>query len=285
MAFLPDPNAEDAEEILRTYMVYYGLGDADLISAVTLAWRSNKINDQSSLDDIGFAIRDTDAYKRRFAGNIALQAKGQPIYSLTQYIELENKYKQAMQGSGLPSGFYDSPDDFAGFMANNVSPSEILDRVQQGYMAVRQSDQAVINQMKQLYGVSEGDLAAYFLDPDKATPVLLRRAQAAQVGGEAMRQAGIQLSSQQAEQLASQGIDVGEARQGFAGIAASEQIFGRMGAQEEEILLEDQLGAAFGTNPAAAQRVRQRASQRAAEFAGGGGFAGQGATVTGLTNA
>lgn len=285
MAFLPDPNAEDAEEILRTYMVYYGLGDADLISAITAAWRSKKINDNSSLDDIGFAIRDTDAYKRRFAGNIALQAKGKPIYSLTEYIQLENKYKQAMQGSGLPAGFYDSPDDFAGFMANDVSPGEVLDRVQQGFMAVKQADKAVINQMKQLYGVSEGDLAAYFLDPDKATPVLLRRAQAAQIGGEAMRQAGLQLTSQSAEELAAQGIEAGTARQGFGAIAASQQIFNPMSAQEEQISLEEQMGAVFGTNAAAAQRVRQRAAQRTAEFAGGGGFAAEGGTVTGLTNA
>jgi hypothetical protein len=285
MPLLPDPNAPDADEILRSYLAYYGLGDNDLIAAVTLVWHGGQITGESTIDDIGFAIRDTDAYKRRFAGNIALQAKGQPVYSIPEYIALERAYSQAMQGSGLPAGFYDSPDDFSGFISNNISSAEILDRVRSGFQAVKQADPAVVNQMKQLYGVSEGDLAAYFLDPDKATPVLMRRAQAAQIAGEAERQAGMQLTTGTAELLAAQEISSAEARQGFANIAGAQQLFGALSSQEQAISQEEQIGAVFGTNPAAAQRVRQRAAQRTAEFQGGGGFAAQGSEVTGLSNA
>jgi hypothetical protein len=285
MPALPDPNAADADEILASYLTYYGLGDSDLLSAVTLAWKGGKISRDSSIDDIGFAIRDTDAYKRRFSANIALQAKGKPIYSIPEYLSLERSYSQAMQGSGLPAGFYDGPEDFAGFISNDVGVNEVLDRVKLGFQAVKQADPAVVNQMKQLYNVSEGDLAAYFLDPDRTTPILLRRAQAAQIAGEAQRQANIQLTTGTAEMLASQDITAQEARQGFTNIANAQQLFGALSSQEEAISQEEQIGAALGTNPAAAQRVRQRAAQRTAEFQGGGTFAAQGSEVTGLSNA
>jgi len=85
--------------------------------------------------------------------------------------------------------------------------------------------------------------------------------------------------------LAAQEISSAEARQGFANIAGAQQLFGALSSQEQAISQEEQIGAVFGTNPAAAQRVRQRAAQRTAEFQGGGGFAAQGSEVTGLSNA
>ena len=281
----PNNNAETADEIILSWMQYYGINDRPLINEVVAAWKSQKITDPGNIDQIGFAIRDTDAYKQRFAGNIALQAKGKPTYSLSKYLELEQSYKRAMQGSGLPSGFYDGPEDFAKFIANDVSPAEVLDRVQQGYQAVKQSNPEVIRQMKELYGVNDGDLAAYFLDPDATTPILLQRSRAAQISAEAQRQAGMQLSTQAAEELAQSNVTQQQAQQGFAGIAEAQQLFAPLSSTEEQIGREQQIQAAFNLNAAAAQRVRQRASQRAAEGQAGGGFAGQGAEVTGLSNA
>jgi hypothetical protein len=282
----PNNNAETADEIILSWLQYYGIDDTALITEVVSAWKQQKIADPSNVDQIAFAIRDTDAYKKRFAGNLTLQAQGKPMYSISEYLQLERDYKRAMQGSGLPAGFYDSYDDFSKFIGGDVSPAEILDRVQQGYQAVAQSNPEVIRQMKELYGVTEGDLAAYFLDPDKTTPILLQRSRAAQIGAEAQRQAGMQLTTGMAESLARENITAEEARRGFAGISEAQQLFAPLSATEQQIGVEEQIGAVLGTNAAAAQRVRKRAAERAAEGMGGGSFAtSQGGVVTGLTNA
>ena len=281
----PKQDAETADEILFSWLQYYGLTDVDLVDTIVGAWKTQKIADPSNLESIGFAIKDTEAYKKRFAGNIALQRQGKPTYSLTQYLRLEQDYKTAMQGSGLPAGFYDGPEDFAQFIGNDVSVAEVLRRVRDGFQAVDQANQDVIDEMKRLYGVSKGDLAAYFLDPNTTEQILLNRARAAQIGSEATRQAGISLTAGTAEMLARENVDQARAQQGFASISEAQQLFAQTSSTEEAISQEEQIGAVFGTNAAAAQRVRQRAAQRAAEGQAGGGFAAQGAEVTGLSNA
>jgi hypothetical protein len=45
---------------------------------------------------------------------------------------------------------------------------------------------------------------------------------------------------------------------------------------------EEQIGAVFSTDAAAAQRLRKKQSERTAVFQGGGGFAGQGSGQTSL---
>lgn len=278
-------DAETADEILLSWLQYYNLTDAALQAVIQDAWKQKKIEDPSNLESIGFAIKDTEAYKQRFAGNEQLRKQGKPTYSLTQYLQLERDYKTAMQGSGLPSGFYDGPDDFANFIGNDIAPAEILRRVRDGFQAVDQANPEVVNEMKRLYGVSKGDLAAYFLDPTVTEELLLRRARAAQIGSEATRQAGMTLLADTAEMLARENISQADAAKGFATIAEAQQLFTPTSAAEQVVSQEEQIGAIFGTNAAAAQRLRQRAAQRASEGQAGGGFAAEGATVTGLSNA
>jgi hypothetical protein len=45
---------------------------------------------------------------------------------------------------------------------------------------------------------------------------------------------------------------------------------------------EEQIGAVFSTDAAAAQRLRKKQAERTAAFQGGGGFAGQGQGQTAL---
>lgn len=228
-------------------------------------------------------IRQQPQYQQRFAANEARRRAGLNVLSEQQYLALENTYRQYMRASGLPANFYDSNEDFQNLIANDVSPGEFAERVNQGYEAVRFADPTVIAQMQELYGVSEGDLAAYFLDPEKATPVLLQRAQAAQTAAGAA-QAGMQLTTEEAERLAQEGITQQQARAGAAAITQAEELFQpTTGEQDGAFTREEQLGAVFGTDPAAAQRLRQRQRRRQAAFEGGGGFAtGQGGQVTGL---
>lgn len=269
---------ESAKAIIGNLLEQYGLGNlTDFVNNLITT------EDIVSGDVILGRIRMTEQYKARFAGNEARRKSGFNALSEAEYVNLENTYRQLMRASGLPQGFYDQNDDFVQLIAGDVSPAELSNRINNGYLAVQQANPQVVNEMRRLYGVDDSALAAYFLDPAKATPILLRQAQAAQIAGEATLQAQRELTAAQAEQLAVAGVSPEQARAGFQTIAAAEELFVPLpGTTEQAITQEEQMAGVFGTSAAAQQRLRQRSRERAAAFEAGGRFAGQGTTVTGL---
>lgn len=274
---------QDAKKILKDLLDVYQLGD--LTDVVWNNIGTEEIDQNTPIDRIGFLIRDTEAYKTRFAGNVARAKANKREYGISEYLRLEDAYKAAIQGSGIPAGFYDSPEDFANFIGQDVSVAEVQDRVNQGFRAVADANPQVVQQMKELYNVDEAGLAAYFLDPAKATPVLTRQARAAQISAEARRQAGVPLDVQQAEALAREGVTGEQAQAGFAQIARQEQLLTPMAGEQGAISRQEQIAATFGTNEAARARIAARARRRAAEFEAGGGFTETTQGVAGLRTA
>jgi len=236
----------------------------------------------------------TDIFDRRFAGNKALRAAGRPEYSYSEYIARENEIRDDLRDAGLPPGFYDDEESISKLIGGQVSRAELRDRATAAYTAVRQADPGTVQELRNLYGVTEGDMAAYFLDPTKAVNAigqrltgqdLIRRTQAAQVSAQARQQAGIGLTAEQAEGLATAGVDQGTARQGFTQIFEQEQLYRPQMAGEDVIGQEEAIAAAFGTSASAAQRVATRRRRRQAEFEAGGGFAAGQTGVAGLRSA
>jgi hypothetical protein len=223
-------------------------------------------------DAIIFALRGQPAYQERFAANAARARAGLPELDPGSYLQLEEQYRELMRSNGLPLGFYDQAEDFRAFIENDISPAELNERVQQGYRAVSDADPAVKRQMQQLYGVSEGELVAYFLDPQRTAPILTRQARAAQIAARGQEQAGIQLTGTLAEDLARRGITEQEAQRGFAEIGALGELRQAF-AGEQEISEEQLVGGQFGVNIQAQQELERRRRQRVAAFQGGGSFA------------
>jgi hypothetical protein len=233
-------------------------------------------------------------FDERFVGNKMLRDAGKTEYSYSNYLALEQELQNDIRDAGFPPGFYDDPASLAKLIGGEVSRAELRDRAQAAYVAVRQADPNTVAELKNLYGVNEGELAAYFLDPTKASDTmgkrltgqdLTRRVQAAQIGAQARTQAGIGLTSTQAEQLAAQGISTQEAQQGFAAIRQQQELFQPIMAGEQQISQQEQIGAALGTNAEAAQRVATRRRRRQAEFERGGGFAASQTGLAGLRTA
>jgi hypothetical protein len=259
----------DARSTMAAVLNTYGLGELTEYVYDLIARETVNINNP---DAIIFAIREQPAYQRRFAGNAARLRAGLSELSPAEYIGLENQFRQTLQSNGLPANFYDQPDDFKSFIEGDVSNSELNERVQQGYRAVADADPAVKEQMRNLYGVSEGQLAAYFLDPQRTAPLLTRQAQAANIAARGLEQGGMQLTGQFAEDLARRGITEQQARAGFAevgGLGELKQTF----AGETALSDEQLAGAAFGIDVAAQQELERKRRMRTAEFAGGGSFA------------
>ena len=269
---------QSAYDIIAQTLAGYGL--TELSGFVNdLVFKENILNENI----IYGRIKETPEYARRFAGNEARRKAGFNVLSEEAYIGQENTYRQLLRTAGLPAGFYDSNEDFTAFIAGDVSPSELNTRINDGYNAVKNSDPQVIAEMQRLYGVDDSQLAAYFLDPVKATPILLRQAQASQISAQATKQAGTEISAQQAEQLAIEGVTTQQAQSGFATIGQAQELFNPLAGEQDGLMTqEEQIGAVFSTDAAAAQRLRKRQAERTAAFQGGGSFAGQGQGQTAL---
>jgi hypothetical protein len=269
---------QSAYDIIAQTLAGYGL--TELSGFVNdLVFKENILNENI----IYGRIKETPEYARRFAGNEARRKAGFNVLSEEAYIGQENTYRQLLRTAGLPAGFYDSNEDFTAFIAGDVSPSELNTRINDGYNAVKNSDPQVIAEMQRLYGVDDSQLAAYFLDPVKATPILLRQAQASQISAQATKQAGTEISAQQAEQLAIEGVTTQQAQAGFATIGQAQELFNPLAGEQDGLMTqEEQIGAVFSTDAAAAQRLRKRQAERTAAFQGGGSFAGQGQGQTAL---
>jgi hypothetical protein len=261
---------DDARSTMAAVLNTYGLGDlADFVYTEIIAKETVNINNP---DAVIFAIREQPAYQKRFAGNAARLKKGLSELDPASYIGLENQFRQTLQSNGLPANFYDQSDDFQALIEGDVSPSELQTRIEQGYRAVADADPMVKEQMKTLYGVGEGELAAYFLDPQRTAPLLTRQAQAANIAARGLEQGGIQLSGSFAENLASRGISDQQARAGFGEVGALGELKQTF-AGETALSSEQLAGAAFGIDVVAQQELERKRRLRTGEFAGGGSFA------------
>jgi len=151
-------------------------------------------------------IYSSDAYKTRFAANEAIrkrisEGKGRPgdrLLSPAEYIAAEDGYREILQESGLPTGFYDQQEDFTNLISNAISVSELTTRVNIAQNALQKADQSIVKALKDYYDLSTGDLVAYMLDNQKAFDAINSRYQysteqaklmytSAEVGGAATR--------------------------------------------------------------------------------------------------
>lgn len=271
----------DALNELRAILDEYGLGSLTDVLSQRIIDDPTIVSTPTILLN---SVRDTPEYKQRFKGNDARRAKGLPELKPVDYIAIEASYRETLRANSLPRGFYDTQEDFATFIGSDVSPNELNNRIAQGYNAVMQAEPGTKEELRRLYGLADGDIAAFFLDPERFQQSdAIRKAQAAAVASEARRQADLQISQQQAESLAREGIGREQAQQGFATIGQAQELFNPLQLGETGITTEEQISGVFGTNAAAAQRIATRQRRRRAQFEAGGSFAGQQSTQTGLT--
>lgn len=272
----------DARSTINTVLATYGLeGLSDFVYTEIIQKETVNINNP---DAIIFAIREQPTYKKRFAGNAARLKAGLAELDPASYIGLENQFRETLRSNLGPdmSGFYDEDSDFQALIEGDVSPSELNERIQQGYRAVADADPEVKRQMQTLYGVGESQLVGFFLDPKRAAPILTRQARAAQISARGLEQGNIQLTSQLAEDLARRGISEAEAQAGFTEVGRLGELAQQF-AGETAVSQEGIIGAAFGTDVAAKQELERRKRLRLGEFQGGGTFAKATGDVSGST--
>lgn len=260
---------ETATSILQAVLKYYGMDNPQLLADVKGALADRRLTAKSTIDEIGIQLRESTAFQERFGANEARRKANKPVYSVSQYLQLESSYRNTLLAAGMPVDFYNSPEDFANFIANDISPDEIKDRVDLGYASVKNADPAIINELKTMYGLDDQTLAAFFIDPARTKEAVVRAARAAEVASQARQQAGITLGVPAAELLVQQGVTEEEARTGFTEVAKLQELTRPL--QGEQALTQEELIAGkLGTNAAASQRVAMTQRRRKAGFEEGG---------------
>lgn len=267
---------KDAFAYLKRVLDDYGLGSLG-------DWAWQQIQSGGSNERIIQDLRETTEYKQRFAGLELRKAKGLPAISEAEYIGYESSVRQMMRAAGMPADFYDQPDDFAKLIGSDVSVAEMQARVNDGYMAASQAPMEVRQELQALYGITAGGLAAFFLDPDRALPLIERQFAAAQVSGSAVQSGYGALDKTEAERIAAFGVSDAEARSGFSALQQSRELFGSLpGEDAAQIDRATQQAAVFGGDTNARNAIEKRAKERVSQGSGAQSFAvGQGG-VAGL---
>ena len=264
----------DAKAALASVLRQYGLDSLSPVIWSKYAKGEFSIDDE---DSILFSIKDEQAYKDRFAANAARAARGLSELTPATYLSLEQTYRQTMAANGLPTGFYDTKEDFQKLIEGDVSVSELNTRLKDAYSLIQDADQTVINKLRTEYGIGDGDIVAYFIDPERARPLLAsadykRQAQASIFMARAQNMAGVNLQKNQAELLAQKGVTTAEAEKAFTTISQMNELR-RANPMEVQLTDEELVGAATGTDTAAMKKLEKIKGGRKAQFLGGGEYA------------
>ena len=193
-----------------------------------------------SSSELTLRLRDTDAYKKRFAANAQRVAKGLRALSEAEYTSKEDFFQDVMQRYGLPESYYargemGRQEGFEKLIANNISDTELEDRIATAQKRVLNASPEVTQAIKQFYpDITNADILAYSLDPKNAIENIKRKVTAAEIGGAAI-QAGLQTGLTRAEQLQAAGVDKQSATEQYGVIASGLQ----RGSQLASIYGED----------------------------------------------
>lgn len=225
-----------------------------------------------SADTISILLQDSKEYKQRFSGNELRKKAGLPVLSAGEYLATEASFRQIMQSAGMPPGFYDQHSDFANWIGQNTSPTEIQSRVDLASQATVLSNPSYRKALNQM-GIDDAHMAAYFLDPARALPYLQKSAATAAVGSAALQQ-GLTFDKAYSEQLALSGVSAEQAQQGYSQVASEldtmknlGQIYGANWSQRTS---EE---AIFQGSAEAVQKKARLLSQERGQFGGASGAA------------
>jgi hypothetical protein len=269
-----DKAAADAAKYNERMSVYASM--ADRFNKYGLTGLANKIKELAisgaTEATITLQLQETPEYQQRFAANADRLKKGLAALTPAEYVNVEDSYRQVLRAYGLKQ--FDNDAYVRQFIANDMSPTELSNRVVTAVQRVQNADPAITAQLKQYYGIGATDMVGYVLDPEQQFQKIERQIAASEIGVAAGRQ-GLTAGVSVAEQLAAQGVSQAEAQKGYATIAdilpTAEKLSDIYGTTLEEY------GQAEGEQEvfnqlASAQRKRQRLTQREiAAFSGASG--------------
>ena len=242
-------------------------------------WAIKSSADGYTEDYIYIEMRNQPAYKQRFPAMQSFINDRIP-FTEAEYMEYEQAAQALDQRYGLPDNMiYNAVTDL---LTNRVDAEELSDRAAMAGAAAVQAPDDFKATMRDYYGINEGGLAAYFLDPDNVVDSLRKQSAASLSGTIAGRQGIANLPKDLAEDLYDRGVR--EESQLVEGFSQANQLRGLSSGKANTASQEQLIRGSFGDSAAQeavakVQRIR-RASNR-----GGGSYVGGESGASGLGSA
>ena len=283
--------AEQRTSAFADFSAYLGNLGFDPTQAAQLSqWAKDTYtgpNAPKTFNEFYLQFKQTPQYMDRFGNTNQMRIKnGLPALSEGQIMSLESSYRDTMKAYNLPANFYDAPKDFQNFIANDLSASEVADRVDAAHAFVKLQDPQIRSQLEQYYGVTDGALTAAVLDPSKGQDILT---QLASKNTAAIAAATAGMSPDQAQYA----LGIGAGKMSFNQQAQAFGQAGIMGQQGANLaaIYGQQTGLGYdtqkamqetfnGPNAAQAQFARERLSATEKNTFGGASGVGQGSLGT-----
>ena len=281
--------AEKLAERVSAYDILYSqfkdLGLESLVEDV----KESIIKSQSKSERT-LALRSSDNYKKRFAGNKKRVDNGFAAIDEATYLALEDSYQALLQNYGMPEKYYKRGDlgvqeYLEQAISNNVDPTTFEDRIIAG-QKVLNANKAVLDAAKEFYPtLTDGDFLDYVLNTENALPDIQRKVTAAEIGG-AQLNAGfnfgktpqeIAAAKANAEELAKAGVTGAKYQASAADIAEASIRGGQLSSiYKQDPYTQQTAEAAVLNTPGSAEAVKQTKKLTALEQAKFSGQAGRG---------
>jgi hypothetical protein len=267
-------NQENSMDVLADLVRTYGLPDS-----ITEFLSEQMIEGESELG-IAQKIRARPEYAARFPGMGVRRDLKLPAISEAEYVRLERDYRSIMRAANLPATFHDAPEDFTNLISGDVSAQEFQQRVTLAESARDTANQDIVNELKDLYNLSDGDLTAYYLDPKLAENIFeeRRKYEAAGLSAASMQAVGEGLEVQTAEALQRESVQRREIQSRMGQRAGlTEDLLGSEGLSATDIA-----EAEFNLDVDEAAKLRRRREGRLAPMMGRGSTLTTASGITGL---
>lgn len=183
----------------------------------------NMLTAGDTAEVIPIKLRETQAYKTRFKGNLDRIRNGLPALSEAEYLATETQLKSVVRRY-VGGGTYDTQENLEKWISNDLSPQELNDRMglyQESYL---QQPLEVRDAWAQ-HGLTPQDAIIAMMDPAVDETKLKRKANIYSLGAESVKAFGNDrsLNTDRLGQLVDQGVTTDRAREGYQAIAGRQE--------------------------------------------------------------
>lgn len=298
----PTLGQQNALDLLKQEFSTFGLGGDDFVKVILDAIIDNTdAQGEVANATVRDVVRKSEPYQKRFAGNLLREKKIQEaqargvtpafgVLSEAAYIQAEDNYRKVLRDAKLPANFYDDTAYLGKLIGEDLSINEVTSRAVLAQQAASQANPEIRQQLQAYYNISEDQITAFFLDPDKAKENIdAVTAGTSAVLGAAAKRGGMDLTQQQAEELSRSYFDQGIDVQGIAAVNRASVVSGGLTAttasgQKSTVTAEDVIKATTGDAVAEAKLEAER-KKRLAEYDQASGMASSAEGVVTLRRA
>lgn len=256
--------SRDVFATIKQTLAQYGIEGGEIDALLT-----ELIQNDAGEAEVMLKLRETQAWKTRFAGNELRRQRGMNVLDPRTYLAWEQQARQLMREANMPAGFMDENSDFAEMIGKDVSIQELGRRISNGYVKVSQAPIEIRQAFTDYFGANgDSALAALFLNYEKGADVLEKHVAAAEFGGTA-RRFGFRDDQVVATRAADLGITRQQAEQGMGQLIDINHLFGETVSESDDLVAEREgFGSVFGFTPGDAEKIRRRREQRVGSMSG-----------------